>query len=160
MNRYLLTQLFVVLMCLGLSSNASAQSAVIRIGSGYGECQRGPGFYSLQISFRAVGPAATARFKIAASSPVYFFSPTEFDVSIIPCAQGDYVLGYLDVLVPNGQLTTFSIVPLSGHSEIELIDCDGYALPTGLECYEFQDLAPYRPDPPTGTTNVPTNQLL
>lgn len=146
---------------LGLSSSAWAQSAKLRIGDGYQCSWTGPGFYTLNVNFYAAGPAAHARFKVVSSSPLPFMDPPngEFDVSINPCNTYGW-LGWVQIFVPAGLTVELTIVPLPGLTEIELTDCDGYALPTVQECETYRQLAPYRPDPPTGAVNVPTNQLL
>ena len=163
MNSRLLKQsLAVVMICLGLSSNVWGQSASVHIGSTYGNfCAQPPGLQLLPINFQAAGPVATARFKVVSSSPVTFFDPPngEFFGALSPCR--DYgSLGMLVVLIPPGPAVTFTVVPATGHSQIEVIDCDGYALPTVQECEEYQELAPYRPDPPNGATDVPTGKFL
>lgn len=161
MNGHLLKRsLAVVMMCLGLSSNAWAQSAVVHIGDQW-SCSFAPGFQILNVNFSAAGPVATARFKVVASSAVTFVTPPngEFDVSLNPCGQSGQ-LGQLIVIVPAGPAVTLTVVPATGHAEIELTDCDGYSLPTVQECDLARNLGPYRPTPTDGATDVPTNQLL
>jgi len=161
MNGHLLRRsLAVVMIFSALSTSAWAQSASVHIGSTYGICAQAPGFQVLPVDFRAVGPLATLRFKVVASSPVTFVSPPngEFDVPLIPCRAFGSL--QLIVVIPPGPSVTFSVAPATGHADIELTDCDGYALKTVNECYAFQELAPYRPNPPDGATDVPTNQLL
>lgn len=162
MNRYLLKQfLFVVMMCLGLSTNARAQSAYIQLSySGFDQCVFSPGFYPLTVHLVTVGPLHTARFKVVASSPVTIFNPPggEFDLTVSPCTIGAFA--DLAVLIPPGPSVTFTFVPATGHAKIELTDCDGYAMPTVNQCGTYQLLGPYRPNPPDGAVNVPTDQLL
>ena len=161
MSRNLLTRfLAMVMVCLGLSSSARAQSAVIRIGDSY-TCNQSPGFHVLPVNLSAAGPVATARFKVVASSAVTFLDPPngEFDVTLNPCIQYGSI-GTLLLIVPAGPSVTLTVVPATGDSEIEMTDCDGYALRAVQECDLAQLTAPYRPNPPDGAVDVPTNQLL
>jgi hypothetical protein len=161
MNGHLLKRsLAVVMILLGASSNARAQSASIRVVGNYG-CAVNPGFQIVSVSCFSAGPVATARFKVVPSSPVTIFSPAngEFDLSFSPCVT-NAGLGTLLVSNPQAYPVTFSIVPLTGHTKIEMTDCDGYDLHPVPDCGLAQLLGPYRPDPPTGAVNVPTNQLL
>lgn len=161
MKAHLLRRFLVVVMIgLGVSSNAWGQSAIVRVGDEW-SCSRNPGFYVLNVSLGAAGPVATASFKVVASSPVAFISPPngEFDVSFNPCVViGN--CGQLVVSVPAGPAVTFSLVAATGHANIEVIDCDGYPLPTAQECEMARLAGPYRPTPPDGAIGVPTDQLL
>ena len=162
MNGHLLRQfLAVVMICLGLSSSAWAQSAFIHVGEESFPCPKGPGFQLLSVYFHAAGPVHTARFKVVASSPVTILDPPggEFNVTLSPC-RSDWAFGTLVVIVPAGSTVQFTVVPATGHAEIELTDCDGYALRTVSQCDLAQLIGPYRPNPPDGATVVPTNQLL
>jgi hypothetical protein len=96
-----------------------------------------------------------------ASSPVTFLNPLngDVDVTFSPCTTIGPLVSLL-VIVPAGPSVTFSIVPATGYSEIELTDCEGYAMPTVTSCGPPRLSAPYRPNPPDGATDVPTNQLL
>jgi len=163
MNGHLLRRsLAVVMMSLGLSSNARAQSAYIQLGyPAEPQCVVAPGFWpNLTVYVATVGPLHTARFKVVASSPVTIFNPPggEFDLTSTPCTIGAFA--NLVVLIPPGPPVTFTFVPATGHAEIELTDCDGYAMRTVNKCGSAQLLGPYRPDPPDGAINVSTDQLL
>jgi hypothetical protein len=149
-----------MMICLGFSSSAWAQSATLRIGDDF-SCSKAPGFQVLNIPLQAAGPVKSARFKIVASSPVTIFSPPngEFDVTLDPCVQNGSI-GQLVVVIPAGPSVTFTVVPATGDSEIELTDCDDYALRAVAECGLTQLIAPYRPNPPDGAVDVPINQLL
>jgi hypothetical protein len=153
------------MICLGASSSAWAQSAWVYVGdgNGYGPlCTQNPGFQFLTVVLgSAAGPVKTARFKIVASSPVTIVNAPdgEFDLTLSQCVQYG-PLTQLLVFVPPGPSVTLSIVPATGHTAIELNDCDGYAMPTVSSCGYYQIAAPYRPNPPDGATDVPTNQLL
>lgn len=159
MNSHLLRRsLAVALICSALSTSAGAQSAkVFFLNGGYPTCAPFyPGFQQIYIGLDAVGPIARARFKVESSSPVTIFSPPngEFDLTFPGAAP------VLVCVVPPGPAVTFSIVPAAGHSEIEVTDSDGYDMSAVWECYGYQLLAPYRPNPPSGAIEVPTNQLL
>jgi hypothetical protein len=161
MRRHLPMQfLAVVMICLGLASSARAQSAMLRIGDGYA-CSFNPGFHILPVYVVAAGPVETARFNVVASSAVTFLDPPngEFNVTLNPCMQNGS-LGQLLVIIPAGPAVTFTILPATGDSEIEMTDCDGYALHAVQECETAQLIAPYRPTPTDGATGVPINQLL
>ena len=162
MNGRLLKQsLAVVMICSALSTSAWAQSAWVHVGDTAMPCEKAPGFQILPVFFSAAGPVHTARFKVVASSPVTIVDPPggEFDVTFSSC--GSYgALGTLLVLIPAGPAVKFTVVPATGHTAIELTDCDGYALRTVSTCDNSQLLGPYRPNPPDGATDVPTDQLL
>jgi hypothetical protein len=153
-------QFVVVMFCLGFSTSVRAQSAVIRIGDSY-ICNWGPGFHSLPVQVKAAGPVGWARFKVVASSPVTFVDPPggEFDLPVA-CVQNGNLYQPLVVIVPAGPSVTFTVVPATGDTEIEVNDCDGYAMHTAQECDLAQLVGPYRPTPPDEAVDVPTNQLL
>jgi len=163
MNGHLLRlSVAVVMMCSALSTSARAQSAWVYLGDQGGpSCTYSAGpFYVVNVYLgSAAGPVQSARFKVVASSPVTFMSPADFDVTLNPCTTYGW-LGWVLVSVPAGPSVTFSIVPATGHTAIELKDCDGYAMPTVSSCSYYQISAPYRPNPPDGAIDVPTNQLL
>jgi hypothetical protein len=165
MNSHLLRRsLAVAMVCLALSTSAGAQSAKVFFVDGYGYQSCAPvyqGFHQVYIQFAAAGPIGTARFKVQPSSPVTIFSPPngEFDLTY-PCAGGTGGAAVLVCIVPTGTAVTFSIVPATGHAAIEVTDCDGYDLSAVWECDGSVLLAPYRPNPPMGAVDVPTNQLL
>ncbi len=170
MNGHLLRRsLAVAVMCLGLSSSARAQSAkVFFIQNGYTFCFYNqplyPGFHILQLQAAAVGPIASARFKVVASSPVSFFNTPpnqDYDVTLSACLTGGSIpLADLFLVVPAGPPVSLSVVPATGHTAIEFTDCDGYEMSAAFEDCEYQLLGPYRPNPPDGAVNVPTDQLL
>jgi hypothetical protein len=160
MSRYLLLRCFaVVMICLGFASSARAQSAVLRVGDSYA-CSWVPGLHILPVNVSAAGPVGTARFKIVASSPVTFVDPpnAEFNVHGL-CAQYGAIAS-LVVIIPPGPSVMFTVVPATGDTEIEMMDCDGYALHAAQECDLARLVAPYRPTPADGAIDVPTNQLL
>jgi len=166
MNGHLLRRsLAVVMICLGVSSSARAQSAWLYVGEAGvtgPSCTQNPGFHILNVDLgSASGPVKTARFKVVASSPATILNAPdgEFDLTLGQCV-GYGTLTQLLVVIPAGPSVSFSIVPASGHSAIEVNDCDGYAMPTVSSCSYYQIAAPYRPNPPNGATDVPTNQLL
>jgi len=149
----------VVMICSALSTSARAQSAKIFFVDNYGypTCAPvSPGFHQIYLQFAAVGPLATARFKVQASSPVTIFSPPngEFDLTFPGAAP------VLVCVVPPGPAVTLSVVPATGHGAIEVTDRDGYDMSAVWEGCIYQLLGPYRPNPPDGATDVPTNQLL
>jgi hypothetical protein len=154
------------MICLGASTSARAQSAWLYVGEAGltgPSCTQNPGLRFLNVVLgSSSGPVKTAHFKVVASSPVTILNAPdgEFDLTVSQCLPGYGTLTDLFVVIPDGPPVSFSIVPASGHSAIELSDCDGYAMPTVSSCGYYQISAPYRPNPPDGAIDVPTNQLL
>lgn len=170
MNRGLLKRsLAVAVIFSALSTSAWAQSASVIVtsqSSPYPQCGLfgfgfSPGFHVLYVRCTGAGPVGAARFKLQTSSPVTFFNAPpdlEFDLTFNPCVTNAAVelLG----VVPAGPFVEITAVPATGHAEIEVTDCDGYEMPATGSCYYSGYVAPYRPNPPDGAVDVPTNQLL
>ena len=131
-----------------------------------------PGIHSLTIRLEGtVAPVKTARFKIVSSCPVAFYGTPaneEYDLTFPACLNaGDEIENFGIEVFGATQVCDIKVVPVSGASDIELTDCDGYpmwgawASDEDLGCPDYSGLlAPYRPDPPDGATDVPTNALL
>lgn len=173
----ILRPLAFFLLSMLLPSAVSGQSA--RIGvykqDGTPACSLSPGsIYGLNIKLTATaGPVMTARFKLVPSCPgaTILYGALEYNLAL-PCAEAGATMATIVVLTPatcGGWGFYFDIVPATGDSRIVMTDCDGFAM-TGADAIHGIDyspcdvddhvIAPYRPTPADGATDVPLNTML
>jgi hypothetical protein len=118
----------------------------------------------------SVAPVMNAKFRLVATPPVFGIPAggMDFDVTLVNCTAGG-ILGYL-LLINFGPTAgiRIDVVPHSSETEIILTDCDGYTM-IGQDYYGWgidpcsdigKFVAPYRPIPANGATDVSTATML
>jgi hypothetical protein len=93
-------------------------------------------------------------------------SQTGVEVEYFSCLSGYYIpVLQVSFYAPGAYNDyTWTVGPAAGQPTIELEDCDGFVMKGAggysIYCDPQMILAPYRPDPPDGAVDVPTNTLL
>lgn len=170
----------VLLAALSLSLPAAAQQARLDITiDNVQACDfyREIGVGTATVRVIASFPFQTLRFKapapcglvyLAATSPYPFAGDPQTGVTIsIPACTGAPVDVLQILFFATAPVTgcSWDVAPADGDTDILLTDCDGYTMKgasaRSIYCGDINPfIAPYRPDPPDGATNVPTNTLL
>lgn len=170
--------LILPVVCLVVPSISRSQNATIGVYeffNGASACPLAPGqTYLLAVKVaHTFGPVKTAKFKLVPSCPGAIVSgPLDYDLTLSTCATDGSVLAVLSVTPPvtcGGFGFYFDVRGPAGEYTIPLTDCDGYPM-TGVDAFETIDygpcedlsglIAPYRPTPADGATDVPVNTLL
>lgn len=176
----LLASCLVLLAAPDIAREASAQQARIDITiDGVQACDfsRAAGAGTATVRVINSFPFQTIRFKAPTPCGLVFLSDTFPFLSIGDSQTGVSITMPLctnapvDVMQINFFATspvlgcTWDVFPVDGDADILLADCDGYAMKGGsarsVYCGDVNAyIAPYRPNPPDGATDVPTNTLL
>ena len=168
----------LVVVALLLPASARSQSATIGVyfADGTPACPMPLGqMVTVYVKlFKTAGPVKTAHFKLVPScTGAAIFGPVDYDVTFSNCITDGATIASFPVITPascsNSWGFYFDVVPATGETSIQLTDCDGYPM-VGIDAIRPIDgppcddlgsaIAPYRPTPADGATNVPTNTLL
>ena len=163
---------------LAFPSIVRSQSATISVHYNGGPVCSIPGspgqFFIVDIRLvRTAGPVKSLRFRLVPSCQAEIFTSLNYDLVLDDCITDGGYIGTIIGIIPAtcdgsfGQFY-FDIEPLVGDAKIQLTDCDGYPM-VGIDAFRFVDgppcdfrnaIAPYRPTPADGATDVPTNTLF
>lgn len=106
----------------------------------------------------AAGPVCAISFRIESDCPALITSTT-YNLNP-PCVTSGSIA---TIIVVNAGLPItchVRILPLVGEARIVAADNEGYPMIAEAQCEPFNYVAPYRPYPPDGATNVPVNVKL
>ena len=118
------------------------------------------------VRFKAMAPCGLVVVSTTSPFPFTGNPQTGVDISLPACTEAPVVVLQIAFLAPVAVSgCTWDVLPYDGKENIVLADCDGFlmkgASARGLYCGDVNSwIAPYRPDPQNGATDVPVNTLL
>jgi hypothetical protein len=118
------------------------------------------------LRFKAPAPCGLLYLNATSAYPFTGDPQTGVDISLLACTSAPVDVLTIQFFAPFAASgCSWDVMPADGDTDILLTDCDGYTLKgasaRSLYCGDVNGyIAPYRPDPPDGATDVPTNTLL